>query len=45
MDRIENYRRIIGDVLTPFTKIKYANGDFQNQLVFDRENDRYLVMS
>ena len=45
MDKLEKFRKIIQKVLLPYCDIKYANGDFQNKPVFDRENDSYLIVS
>ena len=45
MDRVDTYRQIIRDVLSEYVRIQYANGDIQNEAVFDRENDRYLIVS
>lgn len=44
MDTIEHYRQLIRDILTEHTKIPYSYGDIQFETVFDREQDRYLVM-
>jgi hypothetical protein len=41
MDRLDSYRRIIKDVLTPYTKIPYSHGDIKCKTVFDYENDSY----
>lgn len=45
MDKVERYRQIVRDVLTPLTEIQYSNPDIVNEAVFDRDNDRYLVVS
>jgi hypothetical protein len=45
MDRTDEYRRIVQDILRPYVSRRYANADIQNEAVFDQENDRYLVMS
>lgn len=45
MDNLEKYRQIVQNVLLPFIELKYANGNFENKVVFDRENNRYLVIS
>jgi hypothetical protein len=45
MDKVECYRQIIREILLPLTKIRYANADVVNEAVFDRENDRYLIVS
>jgi hypothetical protein len=45
MDKVECYRRIITEILLPLTESRYANADVQNEAVFDREHDRYLIVS
>lgn len=45
MDTLDEYRQIIRKLLAQYVPIKYANGDIQNEAVFDPENDRYLVVS
>jgi hypothetical protein len=45
MDKIEQYRQIIRDVLTPFTVLRYSNADITNEAVFDGDHDRYVIIS
>ncbi len=45
MDTLESYRQIIQNALTAYVCIPYAYGEIQNETVFDRNADRYLVMS
>jgi hypothetical protein len=45
MDKVERYREIIRDVLTPLLSRDYSNMDAKNEPVFDEKNDRYLVMT
>lgn len=45
MDTLATYRQIIQEVLAEYVKISYAYGDIQNETIFDREADRYLVVS
>jgi hypothetical protein len=45
MDPLDTYRQIIQDVLTEYVRLRYAYGEIQNEAIFDRETDRYLVMS
>ena len=45
VDKVANYRQIIKDALMPLTEQRYANADVINEAVFDRENDRYLIVS
>ena len=44
MDTINKYRHIIRDVLTEHTKIPYACGDIQFEIISDSESDHYLLM-
>jgi hypothetical protein len=45
MDTLNNYRDIIEKVLTNYASVSYANGKIENEIILDRTNDRYLVMS
>lgn len=45
MDTLNAYRQIIRQVLAPIEHRRYAHGNFQNEAVFDRDRDRYLIMS
>ena len=45
MDTLDTYRQIIQNVLTEYIRLQYAYGEIQNETIFDREADRYLVMS
>jgi hypothetical protein len=45
MDTLDTYRQIIQDLLTEYVRLQYAYGEIQNETIFDREADRYLVMS
>jgi hypothetical protein len=45
MDRVETYRQIIRNVLSEYVRLQYANGEIQNEAVFDRDHDRYLIVS
>ncbi|NER37543.1 MAG: XisI protein [Oscillatoria sp. SIO1A7] len=45
MDKLDKYRKIIIELLEPFTKLKYANADIENEIICDVSGDRYLVMS
>ncbi len=45
MDRLDRYRQMIRKVLSEYVQIRYANGDIQNEAVFDRDTDRYLIVS
>ena len=45
MDKLNHYRQIIQQVLTPYSQITYNNAEIQNRLAFDTKNDQYLVIS
>ena len=45
MDTLDTYREVIERVLTDYTKIPYAYGDIRTEAVFDRPNDRYLLVN
>ena len=45
MDPVNDDRAIIRNVLRPYADIRYAYGDIRNEVVFDDENARYLVVS
>jgi hypothetical protein len=45
MEKIECYRQIIQDVLTPIANIPHSNPAIVHEAVFDPVNDRYLIMS
>jgi XisI protein len=45
MDRLESYREIISKVLRSYLDITYANVDLKNRQIFDRETDRYIILS
>ena len=44
MDKVANYREIVQRILLPFRSHRYANADVENEPVFDRDNDHYLIM-
>ena len=45
MATLDTYRQIIQDLLTEYVRLRYAYGEIQNETIFDREANRYLVMS
>ncbi|MEH2437549.1 MAG: XisI protein [Nostoc sp.] len=45
MDTLDNYRRIIKEVLVPYTKIPYSHAAIECKVVFDTENDSYLLIT
>lgn len=44
-DTIERYRQIIIETLLPLTEYEYSNVDVVNEAVFDRDRDRYAILS
>jgi hypothetical protein len=45
MDTLSNYGQTIERVLTVYTKIPYAHGDLRCEALFDREQDRYALIT
>ncbi len=45
MDTLDTFRQIIHNVLSEYVRLQYAYGEIQNETIFDRQADRYLVMS
>jgi hypothetical protein len=45
MDKLENYRQMIRQVLRPYLNISYANANIHNRAAFDAETDQYLIIS
>ena len=45
MDKISLYEAHILSILQDYAKIRYANLNAQNQLIADRENHRYQVVT
>ena len=44
MDRLNEYRQLIRDLIAEHTKVPYKHGDIRFETVFDSESDRYLLM-
>ncbi|MBV9848344.1 MAG: XisI protein [Armatimonadetes bacterium] len=45
MDTVEHYRQLIEKVLSEYAAIPYPYGDLRHETVFDRDRDRYLLMT
>jgi hypothetical protein len=45
MDPMIDVREVIRRCLRQFVGVRYANGDIENETVFDEEAGRYLVVS
>jgi XisI protein len=44
MDRIENYRQYIRNLLIEQATLENANSDVECQLIFDKEHDHYQLL-
>ena len=44
MDKLNQYRKIVCDLLMPYTGARYSGLDVVNESVFDEINDRYIVV-
>ena len=45
MDPLSTYRQAVEQVLAAYTKIPYAHGDLRCEALFDREHDRYALIT
>jgi len=45
MDTLNNYRRIIKEVLVSYTQIPYSHAAIECKTVFDSKNDNYLLIT
>ena len=45
MDPLSMYRQAVERVLTVYTKIPYAHGELRCEALFDREHDRYALIT
>ena len=45
MDTVNRYREIVREILQRYVGIEYANGDIDNETVFDEAKDRYALIS
>ena len=45
MDKIKQYEKAILNILEEYAKIKYANIDGGNEVIADKENHRYQVVT
>jgi hypothetical protein len=44
MDKLEQYRQVVQEILTEHSQIKPAYGEIQIKLVLDRARDRYQLL-
>ena len=45
MGKLETYRQIIEQLLDEYTQIPYAYGEVESKVVYDRQNDQYLMLA
>jgi hypothetical protein len=45
MDSLSTYRLAVERVLTVYTRIPYAHGELRCEALFDREHDRYALIT
>lgn len=45
METLDHYRNAIENTLNEYTQIPYAYGDIRTEAIFDRSNDRYLLVN
>lgn len=45
MDTLDFYRETIERVMTEYAQVPYAHGEITTETVFDRKNDRYLMVN
>ncbi|MBW4627981.1 MAG: XisI protein [Brasilonema octagenarum HA4186-MV1] len=45
MDTVDSYRQITEKILSEYAAVPYAYGEIQTEVVFDRKNDRYLLVN
>jgi XisI protein len=45
MDKVKKYQKIILGILQPYTQVRYANLKAENQLIADKENHRYQIIT
>lgn len=45
MDKVKQYEKVIIQALEEYQLTKYSNMDTENQLVLDKENNRYILIT
>jgi hypothetical protein len=45
MDKVKKYEKAVLKILTEYAGIKYANIQGENQLIADKQNHRYQVVT
>jgi hypothetical protein len=42
---IDRARHLLESILLPYTKIPYAHGNLHSEAIFDRDRDRYVLLT
>jgi hypothetical protein len=45
MDSLNNYRKLVKQLLTEYAEIPVFDSGIQNEIIFDLENDRYMLIN
>ena len=45
MDSLNNYRKLVKQLLTEYAEIPVFDSGIQNERIFDLENDRYMLIN
>jgi hypothetical protein len=45
MDSLNNYRKLVKQLLTEYAEIPVFDSSIQNEIIFDLENDRYMLIN
>jgi hypothetical protein len=45
MDSLNNYRKLVKQLLTEYAEIPVFDSGSQNEIIFDLENDRYMLIN
>lgn len=45
MGKLDTYRQIIEQILDEYAQIPYAYGEVESKVVYDRQNDHYLMLA
>lgn len=45
MDKLTHYRQVIKQILDEYTRVPYAYGEVEPKVIYDQENDHYLMIA
>jgi hypothetical protein len=45
MDSLNNYRKLVKQLLSEYAEIPVFDSGIQNEIIFDLENDRYMLIN